>query len=61
MKMFLAYLFLIFFGALGGHRFFLGRYMSGFVYALTGGLCGLGLIYDFFIGIPIMVSCECKG
>ena len=60
-KLILAYLFLIFTGLLGGHRIYLGRYVSALVYALTGGLFGLGLIWDFFIGIPLMVCCDRKG
>ena len=58
-KLILAYLFLIFLGTFGAHRFYLGRYWSGLAYALTGGLCGLGLVFDFFIGLPIMLSCDC--
>ncbi len=56
MRGFLSYMFLIFLGYLGAHRFYLGRYLSGFVYACTGGICGLGIIYDFFIGLPIMLA-----
>ena len=56
MRGFLSYMFLIFLGALGAHRFYLGRYLSGFVYACTGGLCGVGIIYDFFIGLPVMLA-----
>ncbi|MDR1902194.1 MAG: TM2 domain-containing protein [Treponema sp.] len=46
----LAYLlwFLSGFGALGLHRFYLGKYRSGILWALTGGLFVVGSIYDFF-------------
>lgn len=41
---------------LGGiHRFYLGRYISGFIYLCTGGLFGLGQIIDLFL-IPSMVE-----
>ena len=46
---------LIAFGFLGIHRFILGRPVTGIVYALTGGLGGAGLVFDFFIGVPYMV------
>jgi predicted transcriptional regulator len=46
----LAYLlwFLSGFGALGLHRFYLGKYRSGILWLLTGGLFVAGSIYDFF-------------
>jgi TM2 domain-containing membrane protein YozV len=36
------------FGALGLHRFYLGKVPSGLLWMFTGGLCMLGSIYDFF-------------
>lgn len=36
------------FGALGLHRFYLGKPLSGILYVLTGGVFMLGGIYDFF-------------
>lgn len=36
------------FGALGFHRFYLGKFGTGILYFLTGGLFWLGGIYDFF-------------
>jgi hypothetical protein len=35
-------------GVLGFHRFYLGKFRSGILWALTGGLCAAGSIYDFF-------------
>ena len=47
---FIAYLLWYFsgFGALGFHRFYLGKIPSGFLWMFTGGLCMVGSIYDFF-------------
>ena len=36
------------FGALGLHRFYLGKPLSGILYIFTGGLFMLGSFYDFF-------------
>ncbi|MDR2792060.1 MAG: TM2 domain-containing protein [Treponema sp.] len=36
------------FGALGLHRFYLGKVPSGLLWMFTGGLCMVGSIYDFF-------------
>jgi hypothetical protein len=46
----LAYLlwFLSGFGCLGFHRFYLGKTLSGFLWAFTGGLFGFGALYDLF-------------
>ncbi|MDR2403829.1 MAG: TM2 domain-containing protein [Spirochaetaceae bacterium] len=36
------------FGALGFHRFYLGKIPTGVLWMLTGGLGAVGAIYDFF-------------
>ncbi|MBQ6582821.1 MAG: TM2 domain-containing protein [Mogibacterium sp.] len=36
----------VFTGAVGGHCFYTGRYGKGLLYLFTGGLWGLGIIYD---------------
>ena len=44
-------------GVLGLHRFYLGRWVTGLVWLLTGGLVGIGAIIDLFL-IPSMVRIE---
>lgn len=41
-----AWALLIFLGVLGIHRFYMGKWISGIVWLCTGGLFGLGVIYD---------------
>ncbi|MEA3495809.1 MAG: NINE protein [Bacteroidota bacterium] len=43
-----AWILLTFLGLFGIHRMFLGKWISGLIYLLTGGLLGVGVIYDFF-------------
>ena len=53
-SLFTAYLFLIFAGAFGLHRFYLDKPCTGVFYMCTGGILGIGLVYDFFT-LPIQV------
>ncbi len=53
-SVFIAYLLLIFGGVLGVHRFYMGKIGTGLLYLLTGGLAGIGCIYDFFT-LPMQV------
>lgn len=39
----------IFLGGLGIHRFYAGKTGTGILYLLTGGLLGIGVIYDIII------------
>ncbi len=42
-----AWLLLTFLGIFGIHRFYMGKWLSGLLYLLTGGLFLLGVLYDF--------------
>lgn len=41
-----AWLLLTFLGIFGIHRFYMGKIVTGILYLATGGLCGIGLLYD---------------
>lgn len=42
----LAWVLLVFLGTLGMHRFYQAKVITGAIYLLTGGLLGLGVVYD---------------
>jgi TM2 domain-containing membrane protein YozV len=43
-----AWILLTFLGLLGIHRFYMGKIVTGLMYLVTGGLFGLGILYDFW-------------
>lgn len=47
-------------GLCGLHRFYTGRWVSGLLWLLTGGLCFVGQIVDLFF-IPRMVEDKNQG
>lgn len=44
----IAWILLGFLGALGIHRMYMGKWISGLLYLVTLGVCGLGVIYDLW-------------
>ena len=44
----LAWVLLTFLGVLGIHRFYLGKWITGLIYLLTGGLFLIGVLYDLW-------------
>ena len=42
----IAWILLTFFGVLGVHRMYMGKWLSGFLYLITGGLFLVGYVYD---------------
>lgn len=43
-----AWVLLTFLGVFGIHRFYMGKWITGILYLLTGGLVGIGLLYDLW-------------
>jgi TM2 domain-containing membrane protein YozV len=43
-----AWILLTFLGVFGIHRFYIGKWLTGLLYLLTGGLLLLGVLYDFW-------------
>jgi TM2 domain-containing membrane protein YozV len=37
----------VFLGIFGVHRFYLGKWFTGILYLISGGLFGFGYLYDF--------------
>ena len=44
----IAWILLTFLGIFGLHRMYMGKWISGILYLFTGGLLGIGIIYDFW-------------
>ncbi|WP_454256466.1 NINE protein [Pseudomonas sp. Marseille-Q8238] len=44
----IAWILLTFLGAFGVHRMYQGKWITGILYLVTLGFCGLGVLYDFW-------------
>ena len=44
----LAWILLTFLGLLGIHRLYMGKWVTGIIYLVTGGVLGVGYLYDFW-------------
>jgi TM2 domain-containing membrane protein YozV len=44
----LAWILLTFFGLFGIHRFYLGKWITGILYLITGGIFFIGYLYDYW-------------
>ena len=44
----ISWILLTFLGVLGIHRMYMGKWITGVIYMLTGGLFLLGVLYDFW-------------
>lgn len=44
----LTWILLTFLGFFGIHRMYMGKWVTGLLYLLTAGLCGIGVLYDFW-------------
>ncbi|MBB3212045.1 TM2 domain-containing membrane protein YozV [Herbaspirillum sp. Sphag1AN] len=44
----IAWVLLTFLGIFGIHRMYIGKWLTGLLYLVTGGLLGLGVLYDFW-------------
>lgn len=52
----------LFLGILGAHQYYLGNYGKGVLYTLTGGLLGIGWLYDLvklIINPDSIMGCNC--
>lgn len=43
-----AWVLLTFLGLFGVHRFYMGKWFTGLIYLLTGGIVGIGYLYDLW-------------
>ena len=48
-KRLIIFILAFFLGIFGLHRFVVGRYITGIIWILTGGLLGFGVIFDLVI------------
>ena len=44
----ICWILLVFLGAFGIHRMYMGKWLTGVLYLFTLGLCGVGILYDLW-------------
>ncbi len=44
----MAWILLTFFGVFGLHRMYIGKWLTGILYLLSGGLLLIGVLYDYW-------------
>ncbi|OQX06215.1 MAG: hypothetical protein BWK80_51110 [Desulfobacteraceae bacterium IS3] len=44
----IAWILLTFLGMFGAHRFYMGKWFTGFLYLVTGGIFLIGYVYDYW-------------
>ena len=44
----IAWILLVFFGAFGVHRMYMGKWLTGLLYLVTGAIVGIGYLYDYW-------------
>ena len=54
----LGWILLTFLGIFGVHRFYLGKWITGLIWLLTGGLCLIGVLYDLWTLNEQIESCK---
>ena len=55
-----AYVLWFFWGLAGAHRFYLGKVRTGFLYLISGGLLGIGWLYDLFFMPSHVLYCNAR-
>jgi TM2 domain-containing membrane protein YozV len=58
----LAWILQTFFGYLGVHRMYLGKWITGLLWLVTGGLLGIGYVYDYLtLNEQVSVANQSRG
>ena len=44
----IAWILMVFLGLFGVHRMYMGKWLTGIIYLLSGGIFGIGYLYDLW-------------